>query len=98
MPLVIATWPNKSVTVVAIEEGYSLHDLFSDLDAVGNPYDVVSMFEVPMRYGVVIDTGTHEGDVFVTEVMDYRIKEITHMGFQWPTYAARVEAIKSMED
>ena len=50
MPLVVATWPNRSVSVVAIHEGYSLHELFTELDAVGSPYDVVSMFEVPMRY------------------------------------------------
>ena len=98
MPLIVATWPNKSVSVVAIEEGYSLHDLFSELDAVGSPYDVVSMFEVPMRYGVLIDTGTYDGAVYVSESNDCRIKEITHMGFQWPTYAARAEAMKGNQE
>jgi hypothetical protein len=98
MPLVVATWPNKSVSVVVIHEGYSLIELFDELDAVGSPYDVVSMFEVPMRYGVVIDTDKHDESVRVTEVNDCRIKEITHMGFQWPTFAARVEARKSNQE
>jgi hypothetical protein len=94
MPLVVATWPNKSVSVVAIREGYCLNELFDELDGVGSPYDVVSMFEIPMRYGIVIDTYIDNGAVGVTEVNDCRIKEITHMGFQWPTFAARVEAMK----
>ena len=95
MPLIVATWPNKSVSVVAIEEGYSLHDLFSELDAVGSPYDVVSMFEVPMRYGVLINTDLHDGVLCVEESHDCRIKEITHMGFQWPTYESRLEYLRS---
>jgi hypothetical protein len=98
MPLVVATWPNKSVSVVAIEEGYSLHELFSELDTVGSPYDVVSMFEVPMQYGVVINTDTDDGILCVNEVSYFRIKEITHMGFQWPTYAARAEYLKGLQE
>lgn len=85
MPLIVATWPNKSVTIVAIHEGYSLDELFSELDSVSNPHFVVSMFEVPMRYGVLIDTDERDEEVRVVELNDYRIKEITHMGFQWPS-------------
>lgn len=97
MPLVVATWPNKSVTVVAIHEGYSLEELFYELDSVANPHFIVSMFEIPMRYGVVIDTDEDDGVVGVTEVNDYRIKEVTHMGFQWPSYDARAEFRNSKE-
>lgn len=86
MPLVVATWPNKTVSVVVIREGYSLNELFEELDMVASPYDVVSLFEVPMKYGVVIDTHKREGFVGVTEVARDQIKEITHMGFQWPAY------------
>jgi hypothetical protein len=84
MPLIVATWPNNSVTVVAIHEGYSLSELFDELDAVGSPYDVVSMFEVPMKYGVVVDTYKRKNNVYADEVNGNRITEITHMGFQWP--------------
>lgn len=97
MPLVVATWQNKSVTVVAIHEGYSLEELFYELDSVGSPHAIVSMFEIPMRYGVVIDTDEDDGVVGVTEVNDCRIKEITHMGFQWPSYDARAEFRNSKE-
>jgi hypothetical protein len=84
MPLIVATCPNKSVSVVAIREGYGLDELFSELDSVANPHFVVSMFEVPMRYGVLIDTGEEDGVAWVMETNDCRIKEITNMGFQWP--------------
>jgi hypothetical protein len=88
MPLIVATWPNKSVSVVAIHEGYTLSELFRELDSVSDPYCVVSMFEVPMRYGVLIDTDEEDGAVRVTELNDYLIKEITHMGFKWPSLVA----------
>ena len=88
MPLIVAVWPNKSVSVVAIREGYGLDELFSELDSVANPHCVVSMFEVPMRYGVLIDTDEDDGAVRVTEINDYLIKEITHMGFEWPSRGA----------
>lgn len=39
MPLVIASWPNGTISVVSMRSGFTMVDLFHELDAEANPTD-----------------------------------------------------------
>ena len=54
MPLVVAVWPNNTISVIKMPNGFSMVDLFNEIDAEANPVDAKCYLVAPSWDGLYV--------------------------------------------
>ena len=93
MPLVIAVWPNNTISIVKMDQGFSAVDLFDQLDQIACPTDATCYLVKPDKDGLCInfDWPYPSADKVSAESTGLRLE--CHQGkakrFKWPKTVAR---------
>jgi hypothetical protein len=99
MPLVIAVWPNNTISIVKMEPGFTAVSLFCELDQICDPQDATCYVVRPDEYGLCVNFDWPYLSDETVGPKSTALRLESHQGkvrkFRWPKTVCR-DYIRSM--